>query len=345
MSCSCKGIRNTDGRLETGRVDGDPPLRYRTQNQRVVAGPAGLRSLPSGRVSLAATIAGLAFSAAGAMSACVTGSVQSEGAGGAGGTVGSMGGASGSRGGGGGQSTGGGTAGASAGSSGVAGSGGMADASGAAGTAGGAGSSSAGTNGAAGAAGSGAGTGGSTGGASGGRGGSGGGTARSGGRDRPRGCCGVSDGRYRGRRRASGGASARRVRDPEAVRQQLPTERERQQQRGLLLRRTRRKRESTHHEAVWWRFQRHLQRQAPHRRCSGTLLVFGRHIGYGGARLLHRRPADNSQRRGAEQQPPSGARRVQVHPPETDSQFALPFTVPVEVRPGTAATTASISSP
>jgi len=59
---------------------------------------------------------------------------------------------------------------------------------------------------------------------------------------------------------------------------------------------------------------------------GGTLDATGRVFYTGGLPTIHSTAAPNNNLR-----PGQGA--CKVHPPETDSQFALPFTVPVEIRP------------
>ena len=59
---------------------------------------------------------------------------------------------------------------------------------------------------------------------------------------------------------------------------------------------------------------------------GGTLDATGKIFYTGGLPTIHSTAAPNSNLR-------AGQGACKVHPPETDSQFALPFTVPTEIRP------------
>jgi hypothetical protein len=219
----------------------------------------------------------------------------------------------------------------SAGSGGIAGTAGMGGASGTAGTAGGAGAGAAGATG--GAAGSGVGTGGSSGGSRGGRAGTGGGAAGAAGGTGRGGAAGAGTG-------GGGGDDAR------AAAQVLN---------GLAILKPcvssfrpsgnannngdccceelaanenqRITKQFGGDSNVTYNVKLRIAGVAERYWYSGgTLDAVGRVFYTGGLPTIHSTAAPNNNLR-----PGQGA--CKVHPPETDSQFALPFTVPVEIRP------------
>ena len=241
-------------------------------------------------------------------------------------------GAAGSGSGGSGHPAGGAAGGASAGSTGLAGAAGMAGTSGTTGTAGGAGSGPAGMNGAAGAAGSGAGAAGASGGAVGGGGAAQGGSGAAGSAGRG-GAAGSATG-------GSGGGDARtaaQVLDGFAILKPCVSSFRPSGNatnngdcccEELAANENQRITKQFGGDAgVTYNVKLRIAGVAERYWYSGGVLDAAGRIFYtGGLPTIHSTAAPNNNLR-------AGQGACKIHPPDTDSQFALPFTVPAEIRP------------
>ena len=329
-------IHDFDSECSTARVG--PP-----------AGPS--RSSIFAGILLSRIGAAIALCVVGALLGCVTSAGPGEGNGRGGTTGGNSGGRSGSSGGvidagqaaggaggsgGSGQSSGGGTGGGSGGADGSAGAASMGGTGGTGGTAGAAGSGSAGTSGSAGAAGSGAGTGGGTGGASLGRGGAGGGAS---------GAAGTAGAAGRGGAAGSGTGgtggddvrAAAQVLDGFAILKPCvssfrpsgnPNNNGDCCCEELAANENQRITKQFGGTAgVTYNVKVRIAGVAERYWYAGGTLDAASRIFYsGGLPTIHSAAAPNNNLR-----PGQGA--CKIHPPETDAQFALPFAVPVEIRP------------